>query len=90
MSVLYGLFIIVQPYRQNILPAKYGVNMALKRSDRSYLESFMVMDVMAKAAELEQMDRSIMHLEVGQPSTGAPKAASEAIVAALSDPATHG
>ena len=64
--------------------------MALKRSDRSYLNSFMVMDVMAKAAELEQMDRSIMHLEVGQPSTGAPKAASEAIIAALSDPATHG
>ena len=64
--------------------------MALKRSDRSYLASFMVMDVMAKAAELEAMDRKIMHLEVGQPSTGAPKAASEAIVAALSDPASHG
>ena len=64
--------------------------MALKRSDRSYLNSFMVMDVMAKAAELERMDRSIMHLEVGQPSTGAPKAASEAIIAALNDPATHG
>ena len=64
--------------------------MALKRSDRSYLASFMVMDVMAKAAELEEMNRSIMHLEVGQPSTGAPKAASDAIVAALSNPASHG
>jgi len=64
--------------------------MALKRSDRSYLASFMVMDVMAKAAVLEDMNRTIMHLEVGQPSTGAPKAASEAIVAALSNPASHG
>ncbi len=64
--------------------------MALKRSDRSYLASFMVMDVMAKAAVLEEMNRTIMHLEVGQPSTGAPKAASEAIVAALSNPASHG
>ena len=64
--------------------------MALKRSDRSYLASFMVMDVMAKAAVLEEMKRTIMHLEVGQPSTGAPKAASEAIVAALSNPASHG
>ena len=64
--------------------------MALKRSDRSYLDSFMVMDVMAKAAVLEEMNRTIMHLEVGQPSTGAPKAASEAIVAALSNPASHG
>jgi len=64
--------------------------MALKRSDRSYLASFMVMDVMAKAAVLEDMNRTIMHLEVGQPSTGAPKAASEEIVAALSNPASHG
>jgi aspartate/methionine/tyrosine aminotransferase len=64
--------------------------MALKRSDRSYLASFMVMDVMAKAAVLEEMNRTIMHLEVGQPSTCAPKAASEAIVAALSNPASHG
>ena len=64
--------------------------MALKRSDRSYLASFMVMDVMAKAAVLEEMNRTIMHLEVGQPSTGAPKAASEEIVAALSNPASHG
>ena len=64
--------------------------MALKRSDRSYLASFMVMDVMAKAAVLEEMNRTIMHLEVGQPSTGAPKAASEAIVAALTNPASHG
>ena len=60
--------------------------MALKRSERSYLASFMVMDVMAKAAVLEEQNKSIMHLEVGQPSTGAPKAASQAIIAALSDP----
>lgn len=64
--------------------------MAIKCSKRSTLSSFMVMDVMQKAAQLEQLDHSIMHLEVGQPSTGAPKAASQAIADALSDPASHG
>ena len=64
--------------------------MALKCSSRSGLSSFMVMDVMAKAAVLEEQNNHIVHLEVGQPSTGAPKAASQAIVNALEAPATHG
>ena len=64
--------------------------MALKCSSRSALSSFMVMDVMLKAAQLEELDHDVMHLEVGQPSTGAPKAASQAIINALDDPSAHG
>ncbi len=64
--------------------------MALKCSKRSNLTTFMVMDVMNKAAKLERQGNSVMHLEVGQPSTGAPLPASAAIVAALSDSASHG
>lgn len=64
--------------------------MALKCSGRSGLSSFMVMDVMAKAAILEEQQHSIIHLEVGQPSTGAPKPASQAIIDALDTPSSHG
>lgn len=39
---------------------------------RSNIESFKVMDVVARATELEKEGRSICHMEVGQPSTGAP------------------
>ena len=41
-------------------------------SARSNIESFKVMDVVARATELEKQGRSISHMEVGQPSTGAP------------------
>ncbi|MCE2516978.1 MAG: aminotransferase class I/II-fold pyridoxal phosphate-dependent enzyme [Alphaproteobacteria bacterium] len=64
--------------------------MALKCSSRSRLSSFMVMDVMQKAAQIEQLNHDVMHLEVGQPSTGAPAAACRAIVDALDDPSAHG
>lgn len=64
--------------------------MALKCSNRSGLSSFMVMDVMSKAAILEQQNHRIMHLEVGQPSTGAPLVASDAISQALRHPWSHG
>jgi len=64
--------------------------MALKISGRSDLPSFMVMDVMQKAAELEDRGEQIIHLEVGQPSTAAPRAACQAIIDALAEPASHG
>ena len=41
-------------------------------SARSNIESFKVMDVVARATILESEGRSICHMEVGQPSTGAP------------------
>ena len=51
----------------------------------------MVMDVMAKAADLEaKKGESVMHLEVGQPSTGAPLPARQAMIAAMDLPSSHG
>jgi aspartate/methionine/tyrosine aminotransferase len=50
----------------------------------------MVMDVMIKAADIEGKFNDVMHLEVGQPATGAPKAASKAIADALDIPSSHG
>ena len=44
-------------------------------SQRSEVSSFIVMDVMRAAAELEAQGRSIIHMEVGQPGTPAPAAA---------------
>jgi len=39
------------------------------------VDPFIVMDVMAAAAEKEAAGDTVIHLEVGQPSTPAPKAA---------------
>jgi len=64
--------------------------MALKIAGRSDLSSFMVMDVMQKAEDLEARGEKVIHLEVGQPSSGAPKAACKAIVDALGEPSSHG
>jgi aspartate/methionine/tyrosine aminotransferase len=56
----------------------------LQPSARSDVPPFMVMDVMAAAARLEARGRRIIHMEVGQPATGAPAPAVEAVRAALS------
>jgi aspartate/methionine/tyrosine aminotransferase len=50
---------------------------------RSEISSFIVMDVMRAAATAEAQGRSIIHMEVGQPGTPAPKAAREAVAKAL-------
>ena len=47
------------------------------------VDPFIVMDVMAAAAEKEAAGESVIHLEVGQPSTPAPKGALAAAHAAL-------
>jgi len=47
------------------------------------VEPFIVMDVMAAAAEKEAAGDTVIHLEVGQPSTPAPKSALAAAHAAL-------
>ncbi|MGX1496704.1 aspartate/methionine/tyrosine aminotransferase [Labrenzia sp. MBR-25] len=44
-------------------------------SRRSDVAPFIAMDVLAEAARLEAQDRKIIHMEVGQPSAPAPKAA---------------
>lgn len=46
---------------------------------RSEIDSFMVMDVMRAAATKERAGKHIIHMEVGQPGTPAPKAAREAL-----------
>ena len=52
-------------------------------SSRSEIDSFIVMDVMRTAAAEEAKGRSIIHMEVGQPGTAAPKTAREAVKAAI-------
>ncbi len=44
-------------------------------SKRSQVSPFIVMDIMREANELEAKGKSIIHMEVGQPSTSAPRQA---------------
>jgi aspartate/methionine/tyrosine aminotransferase len=50
---------------------------------RSDIDPFIVMDVMRQAAAAEAAGRDIVHMEVGQPATPAPRAAREAVKRAL-------
>ena len=54
----------------------------MRISTRSQVDPFIVMDVM-QAAAAEAEGRHIIHMEVGQPGTGAPKGASTALTAAM-------
>lgn len=58
----------------------------MRQSKRGQVDAFIVMDVMEAARRAEADGRSIIHMEVGQPSTGAPVAASKALAAALDQP----
>ncbi|MQY42935.1 aminotransferase class I/II-fold pyridoxal phosphate-dependent enzyme [Epibacterium sp. SM1969] len=55
----------------------------MRNSTRSNVDPFIVMDVMEAARRAEEGGRHIIHMEVGQPSTGAPKAARRALADAL-------
>ncbi|MDG2474066.1 MAG: aminotransferase class I/II-fold pyridoxal phosphate-dependent enzyme [Paracoccaceae bacterium] len=44
----------------------------MKSSKRSAVNPFLVMDVMQEASELEKQGNSIIHMEIGQPNSGAP------------------
>jgi len=57
--------------------------MTLKAANRSAIESFIVMDVMRAANEREAQGEDVLHLEVGQPSTAAPRKVLEAARNAL-------
>ena len=50
-----------------------GSNFPILPSSRSSIPSFIVMDVLRRAIELESEGKDICHMEVGQPSTGASK-----------------
>ena len=55
----------------------------MKISRRSSVPAFIVMDVMQAAADREASGRDVLHMEVGQPSTGAPRGVVEAAKQAL-------
>lgn len=57
--------------------------MALKISKRGSVAPFIVMDVMRAANEREAQGGDVIHLEVGQPSTSAPRGVLEATQKAL-------
>jgi aspartate/methionine/tyrosine aminotransferase len=56
---------------------------ALRLSRRSEVPPFIVMDVMQAAAEREAKGDTVIHMEVGQPGTPAPRAARERVASAL-------
>jgi len=55
----------------------------VKISTRSQTAPFIAMDVLAEAQAMEAAGRKVIHMEVGEPAYGAPRAAREALVAAL-------
>jgi len=55
----------------------------MKTSRRSEVDPFIVMDVMEAARAHEEAGRHIIHMEVGQPATGAPKAARARLAQAM-------
>ncbi|MBT4043687.1 MAG: aminotransferase class I/II-fold pyridoxal phosphate-dependent enzyme, partial [Rhodospirillaceae bacterium] len=55
----------------------------MKISQRGAIPRFIVMDVMKAAAEREASGAGVLHMEVGQPSTRAPKGVVEAAKQAL-------
>ncbi len=57
--------------------------MVLKISQRGRIPPFIVMDVLRDANERAAQGKDVLHLEVGQPSTGAPMGVIEAARAAL-------
>jgi len=57
--------------------------MVLKVSSRGEIPPFIVMDVMREANRLEAAGEDVLHLEVGQPGSGAPSGVVEAVRAAV-------
>ena len=57
----------------------------MRNSTRSAVDPFIVMDVMQAAHAAEAAGRHIIHMEVGQPGTGAPKGAVKALEGAMQE-----
>ena len=58
----------------------------MRQSRRGQVDPFIVMDVMERARQAECAGRSVIHMEVGQPSTPAPAVARQALAGALDQP----
>ena len=67
--------------------ARKGALGRMRLSKRSNVDAFIVMDVLEAAAKAEADGRHIIHMEVGQPGTAAPRAARKALTEALQDEA---
>ena len=57
----------------------------MKKSKRGNVEPFIVMDVMENARKAEDRGEDIIHMEVGQPGTAAPKKAQQALMHQMSN-----
>ena len=55
----------------------------MKSSRRGTVDPFIVMDVMQAASAADAAGRHIIHMEVGQPGTGAPSGATAALARAM-------
>ena len=55
----------------------------MRQSRRSAVDPFIVMDVMEAARAAEEAGRDIVHMEVGQPGSGAPEAARKRLAAEM-------
>ena len=55
----------------------------MRSSTRSNVDPFIVMDVMEAARRAEEGGRHIIHMEVGQPGTGASQHARDTLAAAM-------
>jgi aspartate/methionine/tyrosine aminotransferase len=64
-------------------PAELAARRLLKPSTRSGVPAFIVMDVMAAATRIEEGGAHVIHMEVGQPESPAPKTARRAAQSAL-------
>ena len=65
------------------MPVQEMEALTMRLSRRSDVDPFIVMDVMEAAAQAEAAGRDIIHLEVGQPGTAAPKGARLALAKAM-------
>ena len=59
----------------------------MRNSRRGEVDPFIVMDVMEAARQAEESGRHIIHMEVGQPGTAAPKGARRALADAMENDA---
>lgn len=57
----------------------------MRKSSRGAVDPFIVMDVMEAARKAEEAGHTVIHMEVGQPSTPAPNGALEAVSKVLSN-----
>ncbi len=69
-----------QPLRQ---PPQRDIGKALATAARADIAPFIVMDVMQAAAAREATGARVIHMEVGQPATPAPKAARARVIAEI-------